>query len=55
MIKKPIKENHRCNTEKNLLTGEKKKKGEGEVNRKITNLLRVSLEICEFLGAKSMF
>lgn len=33
----------------------KKKKGEGEVNRKITNLLRVSLEICEFLGAKSMF
>lgn len=54
MIKKPIKENHRCNTEKNLLTG-KKKKGEGEVNRKITNLFRVSLEICEILGAKSMF
>lgn len=33
----------------------KKKKGEGEVNRKITNLFRVSLEICEILGAKSMF
>ena len=32
-----------------------KKKGEGEVNRKITNLFRVSLEICEILGAKSMF
>ena len=37
------------------LTYWKKKKGEGEVNRKITNLFRVSLEICEILGAKSMF